>query len=627
MLASALVLASCGGGGGGGMPLGGGDAVANVAGSPSVAGTPSVAGSGANLATPGSAVLADIADSLHKVDPSAYRAMAAKLSTDEGIAYRYGSAGAANGVPTVPQPNDHAYPKGTYADINVTWQVGGPHSTNLGDDYSSNQGQAAFVSDDPKYLGVSTLEFMAQRENTFSEKPQLSWVYAGNADGSGGMNDANALSYKASAPTALGRCYGRPTWCVNSIMAFQSGLLGTAGSNTADNRNTAQLASGNVPTAVAITNGGEFALVTVWDTANVRGRIAVVALSEKGTTNWGGKVYPGLPNYGNVGFMKIIGYVELPDMAAPTEISVTTGVDSESMHRLFKTSGDSNFSTSDNFDLGNENLRQTFAAGGLNANTYAKAGVAVVLSKSERKVAFIDLKPLFAYYQSMYFGSAANFAKTATVGQGASQWPFAFSTEPKQTPTLIKTVSLPNAPTAVKASLFGNRRAWVATAEGTLHIYSLGDYAYGGNASPSAIAETGSVPVGTNPTHIAYDKHDTTGGASVIVVSRGQRKIDWVTFSSPDSGSVSRTLSDSRLIDPIAAEDNDTHGTESYVLTTADYGGKQIANYRYGPVIFHTNPDGACSPPSGCGMAGAFEFGGALALPGKAFQVTGANVP
>ncbi len=583
-------------------------------------------GPSANLAAAGSAVLADIADTSHKVDPAAYRAMAAKLSTDAGIAYRYGTAGAASGVPTSPQPNDNAYPTGTgYVRSSATWQVGGPYSTAAGNDYSTNQGQAAFVSDDPKYLGVSTLEFMAQRDNTFSEKPQLSWVYAGNADGSGGMNDANALSYKASAPTALGRCYGRPTWCVNSIMAFQSGLLGTAGTNTSDNRNTAQLASGNVPTAVAITNGGEFALVTVWDTVNVRGRIAVVALSEKGTSNWGGKVYPGLPNYGNVGFMKIIGYVELPDMAAPTEISVTTGVDSESMHRLYTARGQTNFITSDDVDLGNETLRQTFASGGVNADTYAKAGVAVVLSKSERKVAFIDLKPLFAYYQSMYFGSAGNFAKTAAVGQDASQWPFAFSTEPKQAPTLIKTVSLPNAPTAVKASLSDTRRAWVATAEGTLHIYSLGDYAYGGNASPSAIAETGSVPVGTNPTHIAYNKHDLAGG--VIVVSRGQRKIDWVTFSSPDSGRVSRTLSDSRLIDPISAEDNDNHGTESYVLTTADYGGKQIANYRYGPVIFHTNANGTCSPPSGCGTAGSFEFGGALALPGKAFQVTGANVP
>ena len=66
---------------------------------------------------------------------------------------------------------------------------------------------------------------------------------------------------------------------MNSIMVFQSGLIGAAQSNTARNKATAQLAAGKVPTAIAVSNSNEFAFITVWDTVNLRGEIAVVALA------------------------------------------------------------------------------------------------------------------------------------------------------------------------------------------------------------------------------------------------------------------------------------------------------------------------------------------------------------
>ena len=37
--------------------------------------------------------------------------------------------------------------------------------------------------------------------------------------------------------------------------------------------------------------------------------------------------YPGLPNIGNIAFMKILGYVDLPGVTAPTEIAATSGLD------------------------------------------------------------------------------------------------------------------------------------------------------------------------------------------------------------------------------------------------------------------------------------------------------------
>jgi hypothetical protein len=176
----------------------------------------------------------------------------------------------------------------------------------------------------------------------------------------------------------------------------------------------------------------------------------------------------------------------------------------------------------------------------------------------------------------------------------------------------------------------------------------VGGYADNTAVSPTQIAEVGSVPgVGNNPTSIAYIFHDwaNTGNYGdgvinheVIVTSRGDRAINWVSFANDnDSGSITRTLRDSRLIDPIAAEDNDNHGTESYLLSVADYGGKQVANYRYGNVIFWTNIGNsrgtgtgqACQPSAPCTILGGgqFEFGGSWMAPGKVFHFTSADVP
>ena len=104
-------------------------------------------------------------------------------------------------------------------------------------------------------------------------------------DGFGhGLDEVNAVTLQGTGkdttnPVAVGRCYGRPGWCLSSIMVWQNGLIGTAGNSTAKNKATAQLAAGKVPTAIAVSNSGEFAFITVWDTNNLRGEIAVVALA------------------------------------------------------------------------------------------------------------------------------------------------------------------------------------------------------------------------------------------------------------------------------------------------------------------------------------------------------------
>jgi len=487
----------------------------------------------------------------------------------------------------------------------------------------------------------------------FAQMPQLPWqIYQAGQ----GIDAPNVMNYKAAGvasgdPVAIGRCSGRAGFCAEGVVAFQNGVLGTVGSNTASNNATTKLAANKVPTGVAVTNGNEFALVTVWDTVALKGQVAVVALaglcdgcdasnSSAHTSNgisysawhncwndWIG-VYPGLPNMGNTAFMKVLGYVDIPGMTAPTEIAVTTGLDPFSSvlpGGIFM--GAPNSPLASNW--------QSFASGGGNYGRYAKGGVAVGVSKSEQKAAFIDLKPLFSYNNSVYFSS--NVGATSNYGQGADQWPYTFDKVSSQMPTVIKTVSLGNRPTAVKTTLFGGSpRAWIATQDGTLHIYSLDGYAPGASVSTgsaSAIAEVGTVGgIGRNPTSLATSKGEPSGWSGdslnqqVIVGSRGDNKISWVRFGSGgNSGSIVRTIQHNQLTDLIAVEDADNFANANNMVSVTDYGGKAVRNYRYGPVVF--SDGGACPQPSGCPTSGAAEYGGGMTVPGKPFQITTSNVP
>jgi hypothetical protein len=261
--------------------------------------------------------------------------------------------------------------------------------------------------------------------------------------------------------------------------------------------------------------------------------------------------------------------------------------------------------------------------------------VAVVISKSEKKAAFIDLKPLFSYVNSVYFGTGPT--EFTNLGQADNQWPYTFANKPQQTPTVISTVSLDSKPTAVKTTVFGNvHRAWVATEEGSLRIYGLGNVPTGTTATD--VVEKSRVAIGKNPTSLAISKIDPDSGVDannqqVLVASRGDRKIQWVRFGADgNSGSVVRTLQDSRIVDPIAVEDADNFATNNMVLSIADYTGKQVSNYRYGAVIFADRGGSwACQPPTGCPVQGTggmnMEFGGSFAMEGKPFTLRTANVP
>ncbi len=590
--------------------------------------------------------------------------MAAQLSSDAGVDYRYGPSAASYGVGNTGMPTlfarDTATQLGSPAPAySYFWQIGGPPSA-TGGAYSSSWGQMLFTPDNPtQYAGVTDVQATAYMYNTFAQLPQLSWTRGG---ATASFDTFNVMGYKAqnivaSGPVATGRCEGRPGFCSTSVVAFQNGVIGTVGSNTASNATTVKLPANKVPTAIAMTNDSEFALVTVWDTTALKGQIAVVALAGLcdgcspyypnggGTNPVSGSAYPayydnwhewmapypGLPNMGDIAFMKILGYVDLPGITAPTEISVTTGLDP---FRTIMSGG--NF-----IGLANSPLSsnwQNFTSSGSLSGSYAKGGMAVVISKSEQKAAFIDLKPLFSYLNGIYF--SANTTQANNLGQADNQWPYTFTQVPAQMPTVVKTISLGAKPTAVKATPMGSlQRAWIATQDGTLHIYSLDGYAPGGTAAsptPSAIAEVGTVTgVGRNPTSLAISKNepDTSLDApaqQILVTSRGDRKVSWVRLAADgNGGSIVRTLQDTRIVDPIASEDADSFANTGNVMSVVDYTAKSVRNYRYGPVMF--SDGGACPAPNGCpvtptGSIG-IEYGGAMVVPGKPFQLTTSNTP
>jgi hypothetical protein len=620
-----------------------------------------------------------------RVDAARYRATAAAMGTDAGIAYRYGPSAADLGYPAATVTYGKR-PDKSYDPISVrlgwsnrscvspggwcgTWQIGRAPSKEPGD-FSSSIVNVGYVPDavpppsffPKKYFGVASLQQFGIAHDVIAVKPEHSWTTYDGIARDGGANDGNieaaaqtiAMDQK---PVAVGKCYGRGGWCTNSIAVFANGWLMGVGSNTAHNRMRVKLADGKVPTAIAVTNSGEFALVTVWDTAAVRGQIAVVALADgcqwcdpakerDWGRNWGSarRAYHGFPGLGNYIAAKVIGYVDLPDsVRAPTEISVSTG----------KSHGD--YEIVRDFwanDIDTAERRARYFDGDERSLAIARTGMAVVISKNEKRAAFMDLRPLFQYYRAQYLGQdqARWNALIANRGEAPNQWPYAFSAAPAQVPTVVKVIDLPARPTAVKLGLTAPYRAFIATQEGRLRVFDLGtaylDQAGKAVGKPADIVEKFSVEVGRNPTDITYVKergwNDTTAlfgplglkhDRSYWVTSRGERKAQLVSFDAAfGSARIVKTLTDSRIVDPIASDDAANHGTESYVLTLADYGGKAVRNYLYGPIIAWTygTQDGwtICPAPAGCALLDGkpFEYGGGYDLPGKPFHATGANI-
>lgn len=580
-----------------------------------------------------------VLDADGSVDPAAYRRLAGSLATATGIEYRFGAAGGddPSGDSTIAGVTEKPY-DGHGASTDRTYQLGGPQVLSR-DDYSSDQGQVGYLATgDSPTMGVDQVETLSMSENTFSSKPRLSWTYYGE-----GHPDPDLLPKSAAGQcmTELGvtpgrfvaqaRAYADLEDTANSLIVFDNGVIVAAGTNTARGEACTTLPAHLHPSAISVTGGNEFALVTAWNDQTLRSELVVIALGGQRAagTFWGydwTQLYPGLRNYGRPTFAKVLGSIPLP-IAAATGLSAVADVSGSQLAN--PTGGRALLG---DLTLTDEQNRQSFITG-LNEDNVARAGYAMVSSREEKKVVFVDLQPLFQQITGAYLGSRAKFESvTSDIGLGAKQWPLGFDSLPAARPVVVKTVTLDAGPSAVAGMLSGAATplAYAATTDGLLHVYSVPGLATTAPANAADIQEVGSIEVGQNPTSITYVKDRGSERAiaqsvddTLVVTARGSRAIQWVRLEG-DGGKVVRTLRDARIIDPIAAEDNNTHGTESYVVSIADYGGAQLLNYRYGPVIFHTNG----GDRFGMGRDGKapFEFSGAYKPGGRPYSISVTNV-
>jgi len=496
------------------------------------------------------------------------------------------------------------------------YQIGGPWTKEAGD-FSSTQGQILYVPD--RGIGVDRVTIIEWSNGCFTEAPMAPWWGGFRPEPASKTWIAAARDHQPGTPIAMAR--GMGSWANNGIIIFSSGLVSAAGTATARGLEpTFQFPAGKIPTAASVTNKNEFALVTVVDTQSNKGQVAVFALEVNGKkTNfvheWQDDHAWSLPSTGLFTAMKLLGYVDLPGIDFPTGICAVGNREGGRMNGR-----DGNAGLLREYDLAKQADRDVFLKGS-NAGYGSTAGFAVVIGKYENKAAFIDLQSLFARVRQMYFTTEENYQKTRDAGPGPKQWPYAFEADASWAPAVVKVVDVPQ-PTAVIASMSGGEkaRAFVASQDGKVGIYTVGGLATEAPAAAEQIARVGEAQVGRNPTCLAYQKYSRD---TIIAVSRGDRSIEWIKYG-PSDAKIIRRLRDQRLIDPVFVEVSDTHGIETSLLTAADFKGGKILNYRYGILVFATQ--GGARFGMGPSGKDEFECGGILEIPGSPFCISATNV-
>jgi hypothetical protein len=319
--------------------------------------------------------------------------------------------------------------------------------------------------------------------------------------------------------------------------------------------------------------------------------------------------------------------VELPDLKAATSLAAnSTRGNDDWWHDTTGAQQSPN-----QLDLSDEPTRQLYVKGGSNFGSYGVSGLAVVASKYEKKVTFVDLQPLFDYFDAHYFGTRTDFDATQdNAGNGPNQWPFTFDVAPASKPVVVMTVDIDDMPTAVFAGWRSDGRteepvdALVATMNGKLYRYALGGLVDATPAEAKDVHPVDTIEIGRNATAIVESKHGDFYGSltDVVIASRGDREIEMVSYATR-TGVISQRISDARMDDPISVYDSTR---SKYVITVADYSGRRVLSYRYGPFVYQ-GASGA-SPAIGPGPKGkdAFDFGGSWATAGRPFGVTATNV-
>ncbi|MGC4066701.1 MAG: hypothetical protein QM784_19110 [Polyangiaceae bacterium] len=402
------------------------------------------------------------------------------------------------------------------------------------------------------------------------------------------------------------------------ILLFANGLIGATGNQTSGTTYPYfQLPPHKVPTAVAITGYNEFALVTVMDTDEMRGQVAVFALRSTKPEAFS-IPYFALPNEAGFVGIHLMGYVDLPDMIAPTAIAVSGN----------------NGGTPGGHAIGNEfsDLRDPAKRAAFSRDDderwVANSGQAVVLSKWENEITFLDMRPLFRFVRSVYFGSEETFNRSTAT----DPWPYDFDDQPEAAPVVVRTLSVERPTVARIGNQIGafpkglqtHLNAFVANEAGEIRLFDVTAFSSTDRPVPTdSIREYAKVQAGYNVTSMTIVRNSSFN-RSLVVSSRADRIVQWVAVGE-SSVDVVRELKDERIVDPVAVDVND----RGPIVTLVDFSGKRVLSYRTGP----TEANGGKPPANyGCGENGSdteclnFEFAGEMAYPGTPFFLGTSNV-
>lgn len=466
----------------------------------------------------------------------------------------------------------------------------------------------------PDYCFDMRVQWTPDRANYYSTIPDVAVTQQSWKKASGGSVPA--------PPIATVRT--KNSTGVTGFLIYKNGFIGATGTGndgyTGEDSNSSnptpypfvKLTPGKIPTAAVITHNNEFLLVTVWDTINRKGQLAVVAIkgdvitSDRKVWHWGFPSWPTIKN------MKILGYIDLP-FAAP--IAIQSSVDHSSGSG--RGNGDNH-----NLDLNSQSERDTwYNRSGSEYKRTAHCGYAVVISRAENKAAFIDLQPLFEYYRKMYFTTQENYDQTKNEGTARNQWPYTFSYVSEQKPKVVSTIKVTK-PTAVAAGIpwctfhwrdsvdTFRENAYIATMDGQMYMYKVGNL-----MTTEPAGKIGqpfkTVKIGKNPTNIDYGRGADFGN-DMLINCRGDKSIYHVYHD----GTINSSFRDARLQDPVyvAASHNMRGNPNCPMLTVMDFKGQQVVNYRY--------QNGEEKPS----LNSPFEYGYATSLPGKPFMFTLAEV-
>ncbi len=531
---------------------------------------------------------------------SQYGSVARNFNKPEIIDYRFGPKyshfhSSPENFPTVEQTGSGGWDP-------APWNYTSPKQT----DWSQMSGQLLYSpdgSDDPGMARARSCALFCTDGNpgvisdmriSWTPDPAHHWMES--QDGATRTPSWISASGGKLPTPAIAVARSKFTHSVTGLTIFPNGLVGitTTGNDTYGWKGKSypflKLDAGKVPTSVAMTINHEFGLVTVWDTINHKGQLAVIAIegdliSDGSPTD--GTGYPffwSVPNWPEVTEIKLLGYVDLP-FAAPTSVQASSDLSID-----YGRAGEYN----KNPDFNSQAERDQWYnwTGGYYRRT-AKAGYAIVASRAENKVAFVNLQPLFQYVRTMMFTSQSNYEVVKNSGMADNQWPHSFSHAPQQKPVVAAVISV-NAPTAVAAGFakgpdmfFWDDNGWddetftntafVATMDGNLRLYDVGNlntYSTGTKSTPSL---TRTVLIGKNPCSIAYGTQGNSVANDLTITCRGDRAI----YEVHSDGSVSKILRDSRLVDPVSTEVSTGWrwcGGMMYV-SVMDFGGKQAVNY------------------------------------------------